>query len=173
MHTSKICSAIVSVLALMVAWSPSAGAADPASGSGRNTAEMKFVTFPGLPTCTHGSVQNGDPGKGPSILYAKTTGKCVIPWHWHTPNEHLMIVTGSPYVEMKDGKPLTLHAGAFVMMPSHHVHQLRCNASCSFYVYSDGAFDLHYVDGKGTEIAPADALKAAHETVATEMKPVS
>src|SRR5437879_653513 len=54
--------------------------------AGRNMAEMTFVTTPGLPTCILGSVQSGDPTKGPSIVLAKLAAGCTVPWHWHTPN---------------------------------------------------------------------------------------
>jgi quercetin dioxygenase-like cupin family protein len=151
----------------------SASAQEPhavGQSAGRNMAEMKFVTVPGLPTCSPGSVQSGDPTKGPSIILAKVAAGCSIPWHWHTPNEHLMIVSGVARVEMKDGKPLTLRAGGFAMMPSRHVHQFRCDRSCVLYIYSDVAFDIHYVDGKGKEISPGEALKAVKETAATEIK---
>jgi mannose-6-phosphate isomerase-like protein (cupin superfamily) len=137
---------------------------------GRNVAEMKLTTIPGLPTCAHGSVENGDPTKGPSIIFAKIPTGCSIPWHWHTPNEHVMIVSGVARLDMKDAKSLTLRAGGFAMLPTRHVHQFRCQQACSLYIYSDVAFDIHYVNAAGTEISPADALRAVKETAATEMK---
>lgn len=142
----------------------------PGQSAGRNIEDMKFVTVPGLPTCSPGSVQNGDPRNGSSIILAKMAAGCSIPWHWHTPNEHLMLVRGVARVEMKDGKPLTLRAGGFALMPSRHVHQFRCVRACLLYIYSDVAFDIHYVNGQGDEIPPAEALKAVRETAATEMK---
>jgi len=158
-------------LALILVMSASAQGQEMASQSaGRNITEMRFVTIPSLPTCAKGSVQNGDPTKGPSIIFAKMPAGCSIPWHWHTPNEHLMIVSGVARLEMKDGKPLTLRAGGFALMPSHHVHQFRCERACQLYIYSDVAFDIHYVNKAGNEISPLDALKAVRETAATEMK---
>jgi quercetin dioxygenase-like cupin family protein len=130
----------------------------------QNVAEMKFGPVPGFPTCASGSVQNGDPTKGPSIILGKLEAGCSIPWHWHTPSEHLMMVTGTARAETKDGKPFTLRAGGFALMPSHHVHQFRCTTACTLYVYSDTAFDIHYVDAKGSEISPGDALKVVKET---------
>ena len=127
---------------------------------GQNMAQMKFDLVPGIPACSTGSVQSGDPSKGPSILLAKATAACTVPWHWHTPNEHLMIVSGVVRIEMRDGPTLTLRAGGYALMPSKHVHQFRCTSSCVFYVHSDAAFDIHYVDGQGKEIPPAEALKA-------------
>ena len=77
-----------------------------------------------------------------------------------------MLVSGVARVEAKDGKLFTLQAGGFAMMPSRHVHQFRCTSACRMYVYSDAPFDIHYVDGQGQEISPADALKAVKETAA-------
>jgi quercetin dioxygenase-like cupin family protein len=132
--------------------------------TGRNAAEMKFTTIPPLPTCATASVQNGDPSKGASIIYARAQAGCTIPWHWHSPNEHLMIVSGVARVEMKDAKPVTLRSGGFAVMAGTHVHQFSCfTGPCQFYVYSDGTFDLHYVNKQGTEITPEEALKAVRE----------
>ena len=133
---------------------------------GQNVAEMKLGPVPGLPTCATGSVQNGDPMKGSSIIYGKLAAGCTIPWHWHTPNEHLMIVTGTARMDTKDGKPLTLRAGGFAMLPSHHAHQFACAKGCTIYVYSDAPFDIHYVNAGGNEISPDDALKPLKEKAA-------
>jgi quercetin dioxygenase-like cupin family protein len=129
----------------------------------RNVADMKFGPVPGFPTCATAAVQQGDPSKGASILLGKLTAGCVIPWHWHTPNEHLMMVSGTARMEMKDGKPFTLRPGGFALMPSHHQHQFRCTTACTVYVYGDGAFDIHYLDKQGGEISPDDAMKAVKE----------
>jgi len=117
-----------------------------------------------MPSCVLDSVVNGDPGKGPSIIFAKTGTGCTVPWHWHTPNERLMIVTGVARLEMESGGPaITLRAGGYAMMPTKHVHCFQCTSSCEFHVYSDGVFDMHYVDGKGKEISPDEALKSASQ----------
>src|SRR5574341_1542396 len=138
--------------------------------AGTNMAAMKFVTVPPLPTCATASVPKGDPTSGPSFILAKATAGCTFPWHWHTPNEHLMMISGAASLQMKDGKPVILRAGAFALMPSHHVHQFKCLSACTLYVYSDTAFDMHYVDKDGNEISPDDALKPFREKPATEMK---
>lgn len=158
-------------LSMILFISGSARGQEMASQSaGRNVMAMKLMTIPSLPTCALGSVQSGDPTKGPSIIFAKVPAGCSIPWHWHTPNEHIMIVSGVARLEMKDGKPLTLRAGGFALMSSHHVHQFRCERACQLYIYSDVAFDIHYVNRQRNEISPPEALKAVRETAATEMK---
>ena len=147
-----------------------AQAQEMSAQAGTNMAAMKFVNIPPLPTCARASVASGDPTKGPSIILAKAMTGCIIPWHWHTPNEHVMIVSGVATLQMKDAKPVSLTAGAFALMPSHHAHQFRCVRTCALYIYSDVAFDIHYVDKQGNEISPADATKAVKEKAATEMK---
>ena len=129
------------------------------NSSGRNVTEMKMTTIPGLPTCALGSVQSGNPTNAASIIFAKLPAGCSIPWHWHTPTEHVMIVSGVVRMDMKDAKSLTLRTGGFVTLPSHHVHQARCPQACSIYIYSDVAFDIHYVNAQGTEIFPAEGSK--------------
>lgn len=159
-----------STLALVLLMAASAHGQEMGQSSGRNVAQMKLMTIPGLPTCAKGSVESGDPSKGSSVIFAKIPAGCSIPWHWHTPNEHVMIVSGVGRMDMKDGKPLTMRAGAFALMASRHVHQFRCQRACQLYIYSNVAFDIHYVDAKGNEISPQDAMKAVKQTVATEMK---
>lgn len=151
---------------------PQLAQAQPSAGepAARNMAEMKFGPITALPTCVSGSVQSGDPSKEPFIILLKLTTGCSIPWHWHTAGENLMIVSGTGRVEMKDGPSQTLRAGGFALLPSHHVHQFLCKKTCTFFFYSDGAFDIHYVDAQGTEISPDDALKVVKEKAAQPMK---
>lgn len=152
------------ILTLFLCTSTAAQEQMASQAPGQNVADMKFGPVPGLPTCATASVQNGDPSKGASILLAKLASGCSVPWHWHTPNEHLMLVKGVGRVEMKDSKPLTMREGGFALMPSRHIHQFLCETTCLLYIYSDVAFDIHYVDAQGNEIPPADALKRVKET---------
>jgi quercetin dioxygenase-like cupin family protein len=126
--------------------------------------DMKFGPVPGMPSCAQGAVQSGDPASGPSLLLAKMAPNCSIPWHWHTPNEQLMVVSGEAHVQTKDGQPQTITAGSYAMMPSKHVHQFHCAKACTLFVQSDAAFDIHYVDAQGKELSVDDALKAVKET---------
>ena len=148
-----------------------AGAADtPSHATFHNVADMKLGPIPGLPTCLNGSVESGDPGKSASVIYAKAETNCAIPWHWHTPNEHVMLVTGEAHLEAKDEKMQTLKPGGFALLPAKHVHQFHCAKTCEMYLYADGAFDIHYQDKAGKEITPEEALKAVKETAATAPK---
>ena len=52
-------------------------------------ASSKLAPLPGLPACATGSAQRGDPSKGSSVLLAKLTPGCSIPWHWQQVINHL------------------------------------------------------------------------------------
>src|SRR2546430_7794579 len=57
-----------------------------------------------------------------STLFPYTTlfrSGCMIPWHWHTPTEHVMIVSGSAKVEMKGGSNATLGPGGYARSEEH------------------------------------------------------
>jgi Cupin domain. len=124
----------------------------------RKLSENKLAPMAGMPSCVTMAVENGDPTKGPSVIIFKGTAGCMFPWHWHTPTEHVMIVSGSAKVEMKGGNSAVLGPGGYAKMPSKHVHQFTCVSACSAFVNSEGAFDMHYVDANGKEIPPEQAL---------------
>jgi quercetin dioxygenase-like cupin family protein len=128
-------------------------------GVARKMSENKFAPLPGLPACATLAVESGDPSKGASVILLKGPAGCVIPWHWHTPAEQIMMVSGSAKVQMRDtGLSSTLGPGGYAMMPSKHVHQFTCSSACAAFVSSDAAFDIHYVDQKGSEIPLEAAL---------------
>lgn len=134
-----------------------------AQAHGMNTKDMKFATMPTLPSCASAAVAQGDPAKGPSFILGKIEKNCVIPWHWHNANEHVMMVSGEARLEVKDAPPMTLASGGFAMLPAKHVHRFTCLKACTLYVYSDTMFDIHYVDANGQELAVDAALKLVKE----------
>src|ERR1041385_6624886 len=75
-------------------WAAATQAQGGPAQPGMNLGAMKFSTVPPFPTCATASVVNGNPATGPSIIAAKATPGCIFPWHWHTPNEHIIIVSG-------------------------------------------------------------------------------
>jgi hypothetical protein len=158
------------VLAIMVGPAlPGARAEDKPAHAAKAASE--FMNFPGLPTCVKGSVKNGDPHTGGSVILAKATAGCLIPWHWHTANEQLFMSSGSAKVEMKDASPAILHAAGYLNLPAKGHHQFTCVAACTMFIVSDQAFDIHYLDKDGKEISPDEALKSkAKASMKKEMK---
>jgi quercetin dioxygenase-like cupin family protein len=121
--------------------------------------DLTFGPVAGFPACAKAAQVRGDPAKGAAVLMAKLESGCRIPWHWHSASEQIMVVSGSGTVETKDGKKVPLRPGGYASVPGKHVHLAACSNTCTFFVSTDGAFDIHYVDGAGKEISPDEALK--------------
>lgn len=121
----------------------------------------KFAAIPNAPDCFTIAVERGDPTKGPSVILAKFAPGCVAPFHWHTPSETVMVVSGSLEATMKGDKPFVAHHGDFLFLPAHHVHRATClgSAPCLVFLTSDASFDIHWVDATGQEIPLETALK--------------
>lgn len=126
-------------------------------------ATAKYGVVPNAPECFTVAVEQGDPTKGASVILAKFATGCVAPFHWHTPSETAMVVSGALEIQMKDDKSLVTHHGDFAYLPSHHVHRATClsSAPCIVFLTSDAAFDIHWVNAAGQEIPLEAALKAA------------
>jgi len=123
-------------------------------------ATSKFTNMPVLPPCVTLSVQRGDPSKGPSVILLKFKPGCVIPWHWHTASEQLMVVSGTGKAQMKDGQPATVRPGDYLYLPAKHVHQFTAVTAVTMFDLPSGAFDIHYVDPTGAEIPPEKAFSS-------------
>ena len=121
-------------------------------------ATTKLGNLPVLPSCMTVAALHGDFTKGPATILAKFTAGCKVPWHWHTANENIMLTSGTGKIEMKDGASHAMKAGDYAFLPGKQSHQFTCMTSCTMYDLPDGAFDIHYVDKEGKEIAPDQAL---------------
>ncbi len=121
-------------------------------------ASTKFMTLPVLPSCMTISAQRGDPMKGAAVLLLQVKSGCVVPWHWHTANENLMMVSGKGKSEMSGGAH-TMAMGDYLYLAGRQVHQFTCISSCLVFDVIDEAFDIHYVDAEGQEIPVEQALK--------------
>lgn len=142
---------------------PNPGAAQAAAGKPvvNQLRGIKFGPDPDAPKCFTLAVEQGDPEKGPSVILAKFSPGCVAPWHWHSPGETAMAVSGALEVQNQGDKPFVAGHGDFVYLPSHHVHRATCQGSapCLVFLSSDAPFDTHWVDEAGQEISLEAALK--------------
>ena len=123
-----------------------------------NPQTVKFIAIPDMPACASAAILRGNPRSGPAWVLLKLASGCRVPWHWHTANETLLVISGQGTVAMKDGPPLRFAPGAYASLPSHHMHQATCSRSCLLFNGADAAFDIHYVDAKGEEISSEKAL---------------
>jgi len=124
-----------------------------------NPRDLKYIPIPDMPACASAAVLRGDPRSGPAWVLLKLGSGCRVPWHWHTANETLLVISGQGTLAMKDGPPLRFAPGAYAALPAHHAHQASCARACLLFNTADAAFDIHYVDAKGEQISAEQALK--------------
>jgi quercetin dioxygenase-like cupin family protein len=163
MRANHVPCVVVLGIATVLASFNQAAAQEPAEKAIVNPQSgLKFGPIPNAPECFTVAVERGDPSKGPSVILAKFAPGCVAPFHWHTPSETVMVVSGALQTQMKGDKTLVARHGDFLYLPPRHVHRATCSgaAPCLVFLTSDAAFDLHWVNDAGQEISLETALKA-------------
>jgi quercetin dioxygenase-like cupin family protein len=97
--------------------------------------------------CLSDALEAGDPDKGPSTFALKARPGCVVPWHYHTAGEQLIVVHGQVLTEMENTHATTLGPGGFASMLSREKHQFTCTGSgeCLLFVTFDRTYDIHWV----------------------------
>src|SRR2546422_4816647 len=119
----------------------------------QNAAPGRFQKIPNLPDCITAAVEQGDPTKGASVLLVKGARGCRAPWHFHTPNEQLMMISGVGRVEMKGEQAVKLRTGGVAYAPVKHVHEVTCVGGAGlFFFHSDRPFGIYLVGQNGNEI---------------------
>lgn len=115
----------------------------------KRLAEVRFEQDPDV-KCLKFATESGDSNGGPSTHILELSEGCVVPWHYHTAEEQLMVVEGRVVTEM-DGMPLTsLGPGGFALMPGKKKHQFSCKSTkgCVVFVSFDRKYDIWWVDKK-------------------------
>lgn len=166
MTLQKLRLALLATSVLAAAMGMSAHAEGQADDHGillQDPNKADFQGSPGVPECTSFAGLRGDISKGPGTLMVRMRPGCVVPFHWHTPSEEIVILQGAPLAQMLGERPVLLKVGSYSQLPSKHVHRFRCTSKvdCVLFLVADGVFDIHFVDEGGKEIATEEALKAA------------
>ena len=137
--------ASVAALALWCLSAVGAFAQHSATGTVRPLAAVPFMTDADV-ACLRSALETGNPRAGPSTWILKAPLGCVVPWHSHTAQEQLIVVSGEVAAEM-DGHPSTLLGpGGFAMMEGNTAHQFTCRGrdGCVMFVTFDGAYDIRW-----------------------------
>jgi quercetin dioxygenase-like cupin family protein len=145
--TTKMLLGFAPLVILLLA----AGAASRVQGQGQ-TSPHGIVTslasanlvFDGEPACLKVARENGDPDKGPSTFLLEAPSGCVVPAHYHTAEEQLMVVRGDLLTGMEGMAEATLGPGGFAMMPSKAMHWFTCKSkeTCLMFVTFDRTYDI-------------------------------
>jgi len=131
------------ILLLTLTLSAQAPESSPKPGIVRQLAEVKFPSGDSL-DCLQFFLENGDLKTGPSTAVMKAAPKCVVPPHYHTAEEQLIIVKGNVSTGMQGMPDTVLGPGGFAMMPSKQPHWFVCTAKeeCLMFVTFDRPYDI-------------------------------
>ena len=117
------------------------------SGTGAITPlpSVRFSPDKGV-KCLSSALETGDPATGPSTWILKAPAGCVVPWHYHTAEEQLIVISGSVLAEMSEHPRTRLGPGGFAVMGSRMAHQFTCRkgAACLMMVAFDRAYDIFW-----------------------------
>lgn len=106
---------------------------------------------PVLPSGAQISVLEGNPGaKGPVVMRLKFPANYVVPPHWHSMAERIVVISGTFYIGSGDAvdrqSSQALAAGGFVSLPATMHHYAWVKAPTVVQINLDGPFDLFYVN---------------------------
>jgi anti-sigma factor ChrR (cupin superfamily) len=118
----------------------------------RPAADVKFDPDDDV-KCLLSAVETGDPAKGPSTIILKAPRNCLVPWHYHTAAEQLIVTQGSVQTEMEGMLARPLGPAGFAMMPGKAKHQFSCQSktACVMFVTFDSAYDIFWVKDNKTK----------------------
>jgi hypothetical protein len=115
------------------------------SGMVRPFASVPFMIDADV-SCLRSALETGSPLAGPSTWILKAQIGCVVPWHYHTAQEQLIVVAGEVKAEMTGYQPNLLGPGGFAMMEGGMAHQFTCQGreACVMFVIFDRAYDIKW-----------------------------
>jgi quercetin dioxygenase-like cupin family protein len=102
------------------------------------------LTSDGQPACLKFALENGDPNTGPSTFVGEADPGCVVPAHFHTAEEQLIVVRGDVLTGMDGMSDQTLGPGGFAMMPGKAMHWFTCQSKtpCLMFLTFDRTYDI-------------------------------
>ena len=138
-----------SCLLVVITLSAQALKTESRAGIVRQLSEVRFPAGEG-PDCLQFFLENGEMKTGPSTAIMKAKANCVVPPHYHTAEEQLIIVKGNVSTGMEGMQDTVLGPGGFAMMPSKVPHWFTCTGKeeCLMFVTFDRAYDIVWLKDK-------------------------
>ena len=143
-------SAALSVL-LVASPFAAAFAQEPALAHTAGEAALKWGGCPDfMPKGCEIAVLHGDPAKNNADVFFKVPANAVIPRHWHTSVERMVLVAGELHVTYDGHETTVLRPGTYAYGPARLPHKAECKGAvpCVLFI----AFELP-VDAVASENA--------------------
>jgi len=148
MTAQVFAAAFLGAAAILGAAASLSQAAPAMNGEVKPLASIHFVADDDV-KCLSDAIETGDPESGSSTLLLKAAPGCVVPWHYHTAIEQLIVIRGTVLTEMSDHPASLLLAGGFAVMASQVPHRFDCQGKreCLMIVSFDRKYDIFWGSG--------------------------
>jgi quercetin dioxygenase-like cupin family protein len=105
---------------------------------------------PLLPVGCGQAVLHGDPGKPNADIFLKLPAKSVVPEHWHTSAERMVLVLGELHVTYAGQPTSVLRPGSYAYGPARRSHRATCASStpCILFIAYESPVDAVPSDAK-------------------------
>lgn len=132
-------------LALVAAWAVAqAPAQEQALARSAQDAQLQWGPCPPfMPSGCGLAVLHGDPAKPNADVFLTLPANAVIPEHWHTSAERMVLVAGELSVTYKGQAKVVLKPGMYAYGPAKLPHSASCggSASCVLFIAFESAVD--------------------------------
>jgi quercetin dioxygenase-like cupin family protein len=145
---------LVALFALLGALAIRSYAAEPALATAAKDPQIKWGACPEfMPKECRLAVLHGDPGKPNADAFLKIPAGALIPEHWHTSAERMILVAGEMQVTYRGQSAVTLRPGMYAYGPPKHLHSGSCNKGgedCVLFIAFEAPIDAHPVESGST-----------------------
>ena len=138
------CTATCLSLLLTAAFAQQSPSGEQAFTRSAGDAQLKWGPCPEfLPKGCAIAVLNGDPSKPNADVFFKVPGKAVIPVHWHTSAERMVLVQGELRVTYEGQKEAVMKAGTYAYGPAKKPHKAVCASKtpCVLFIAFESPLD--------------------------------
>ena len=109
-----------------------------------NDPQLKWGPCPPfLPKGCGISVLHGDPAKNNADIFLKVPANSVLPRHWHTSAERMVLISGELHVTYDGNKTAVLKPGSYAYGPAKLPHKGQCTKAgpCVLFIAFESPVD--------------------------------
>lgn len=126
-----------------------AAAPEPALALRPDSAELEWTACPSfMPAGCRIAVLHGDPARNNVDVFFRVPPRAVVPPHWHTSAERMILVSGEMHVTYEGQKTAVLKPGSYAYGPPGRPHHAVCasDSACVLFIAFEHPLDAVPVD---------------------------
>ena len=138
------------VISIFSEQSSAAQAADEPHALAFDSSELEWGPCPSIfPSGCEIAVLHGDPAKPDADVFLKVPAGYVLPPHWHTSPERMVLVSGELHVEYDERGAFVLRPGTYAYGPAKAPHRASCSGAepCVLFIAFESPVDAHAATG--------------------------